>query len=378
MKSKGLRLAKLLLIFAVLASASTVSYAHSASSGYIDLEQSPFAPLSRAVGLAWTGDGFIASDRANLSAAELVMISADGKSVTPYVPSFKTVGGSMEDYIAVSDGREGFPMGYYVLSFDSVYRIDPKDNSVSLFSTPEKGQQMSYVNFDGVGTWGFQLLSLYQNGDVWSINSTGSATKIASVGRGQNPENVVVAPMTFGSFGGDLIISEEIGNHSVLAISPANRTEEITLARFPAEAPERVIVLQKNSDLYIGQYDKGTITRFPASDFATYTSTTSLLVITEGESGQNGSMDLLTASGNNVSVTTIFLQNNPHFEAAVFVNVNSTNESTAASSSTTLPLLTSSILSSQTPNQNSGILIVAVAIIVTVALAAAALKLRKK
>ena len=126
-----------------------------------------------------------------------------------------------------------------MLSFDSIYKIDYSGNSVQLFSTPVKSQQLSFIAFDTVGTWGYNLLALYMNGMIWSVNSNGSATEIANVGANQNPECITVAPQSFGSYGGDLIVSEEIGNHSIVAISPTNKSLTF-LARFPAEAPERV------------------------------------------------------------------------------------------------------------------------------------------
>jgi len=358
----------LVSLFAVSQSTS------SASGSYKELERSTFATLQRPVGLAWTGSGFIASDRANLSSATLVTISVDGKNVTPFVPSFSTKNGTMEDYIAVSNGTAGFPSGdYFILSFDSIYEINPQNNAAELFSTPVKNQQLSYIAFDTVGTWGYDLLVLYQNGMISSINSTGNATEIANVGPGQNPENLVVAPSGFGSFSGDLIVSEEIGNHSIIAIPPSNRTDHITLTKFPTEAPERVLEIQKNSDLYTAKYDQGVIEKYPATDFSNFSSS-SLLVITEGESGQNGSMDVLSAVGNNVSVTTILVENDAHFEGAIFVPP---NESGSSTSSTTTS--TSQVSATQTATSDQTTLITIAIILLVAAIGAtyASIRMRK-
>ena len=331
------RLTGLIFLSTLLASTCLVqgSFAASGSGGFIGLPEQVFAKFQGAVDITWNGNSFIGSDRANLSAATLVTISSDGKTVLPFAPSFSTKNGSMEDYVALSPGQHGFPAGYYfVLSFDSIYKIDFSGNTVQLFSTPVKGQQLSFLAFDAVGTWGYDLLALYTNGMIWSVNSTGSASEITTVGDKQNPECITVAPHTFGNYGGDLLVSEEIGNHSIVAISPANRSLTF-LTRYPAEAPERVFPIVKGEDLYLGKYDQGVVMKFPAADFANL-SASAILVVTEGENGQNGSIDALNAQGGNVSSTRIFLENGTHFEGMTYApqNLNSTVIGSTASSAT--------------------------------------------
>ena len=158
----------------------------------------------------------------------------------------------MEDYVALSPGEHGFPSGsYFVSSFDSIYKIDFSGNNVQLFSTPLKSQQINFIAFDTAGTWGYSLLALYSNGMIWSVIPNGSATETAYVGVNQNPECITVAPQGFGSYGGDLIVSEEIGNHSIVAISPINKTLNF-LRGFPTEAPERVFALVPNEGSLFG------------------------------------------------------------------------------------------------------------------------------
>src|SRR2546428_13782345 len=73
-----------------------------------------------------------------------------------------------------------------------------------------------------------------------------------------------------------------------------------------------------NSDLFLAKYDQGVIARMNSSAFSSYAG--SLLVITEGEAGQTGSINVLKAAGGNVTVVKGF-QNpaSPHFEGAAFV-----------------------------------------------------------
>ena len=134
-----------------------------------------------------------------------------------------------------------------------------------------------------------------------------------------------------GSYAGDLIVLEEIGNHSIVAISSTNKSLSF-LAQFPAEAPERVFPVTLSEDLYLGKYDQGVIMKFPASDFSSI-SPSSLLVVTEGENGQNGSINILNARGSNVSTTRILLENGTHFEGMAYAPSN-LNSSSAGSSIT--------------------------------------------
>ncbi|MDA4111773.1 MAG: hypothetical protein OK439_04495 [Thaumarchaeota archaeon] len=353
------RLLSLIVLSTLLLSFVTVPYpiVNAASSGVFEIPQSVFAKLQRAVDITWNGESFIGSDRANLSSAKLVSIGTNG-SVTPFAPSFTTNNGTMEDYAALSQGKAGFPLGYYfVLSFDSIYKIDLSGNNVQLFSTPVKNQQLSFIAFDSVGTWGYNLLALYSNGMIWSISSNGSSSEVADVGTNQNPECVTVAPPSFGSYGGYLIVSEEIGNHSIVAISQTNKSL-VFLARFPAEAPERVFPIVPSMDLYVGKYAQGVIEKYPASDFSNFSSS-SMLVITEGENGQNGSIDILTAKGGNVTSVPILLENGTHFEGATYApanlnfsatssisasSSNSTSESTTQSSTSTTTLVIAAVI----------------------------------
>ncbi len=354
----------LIVLSILLASAFSIRYSLASSSGFIELPQEVFATLQRAVDITWNGNSFIGSDRANLSSASLVAISGNGKTVFPFAPSFSTKNGSMEDYVALSPGQHGFPAGFYfVLSFDSIYKIDSSGDNVELFSVPVKGQQLSFIAFDAVGTWGYNLLALYTNGMIWAVNANGSASQITTVGVNQNPECITVAPQSFGNYGGDLLVSEEIGNHSIVAISPTNKSLTF-LARYPAEAPERVFSIVKNEDLYLGKYDQGVIMKYPAADFANL-SVSSILVVTEGENGQNGSIDVLSANGSDVSSTTILLEKGTHFEGMTYSppSLNGTPVSTSSSSSLSVSIAASSAGGSSSTFSAASIAIIAVAII---------------
>ncbi len=284
----------------------------SSQTAFSKIQVQNFASLQKPVSVTWTGSAFIASSRDNVT--RLVKVGTDG-SVQPFATSFS---GQGEVYVAVSSGQAGFPAGeFYLCSGDSIYEVDPAGTPPRLFSTPSKGTTINFLAFDTDGAWGFLLYALGTAGQIWSIDSSGKASLVANLGDKLTPEGIAIAPSTFGNFAGDMVVSIE-GNHKVVAIPKTNPSNVITLATFPGEAPERVMTIPDGGDLFVAKYDQGVIVRMNASAFSSHAG--SLLVITEGEAGQTGSIDVLKPAGSNVTVTTLFQDPaSPHFEGAAFV-----------------------------------------------------------
>jgi hypothetical protein len=272
-------------------------------------------------GMTWDGKEFIASY--GINNVPLVNVSLDG-NVTPFAPKFV---GKDECYAAVSQGKAGFPAGYLYVNFDpSIYQIDPTGNTVTVFSTPPGSNRIAFVAFDTVGSWGYALLALDDNGLLWSISSDGSAkvlsnfssfaSPLSSQRGGLKPEGIAVAPQSFGAFAGYLFITLE-GAGKILAISPSD-TSKMTVLSMPGEQPERVIQIPAASDLYVAEFDTGARVRIPAANFSNYVG--SLLVITEGESEPFGSFNVLQPAGNNLTLTRVgAVTGSPHYEGASFV-----------------------------------------------------------
>jgi hypothetical protein len=273
-------------------------------------------------GMTWDGKEFIASY--GINNVPLVNVSLDGTKVTPFAPKFV---GKDECYAAVSQGKAGFPAGYLYVNFDpSIYKIDPTGGNVSVFSTPPGSSRIAYVAFDTVGTWGYALLALDDNGLLWSITSDGTAKVLGNFSSfanaqssqvgGLKPEGIAVAPQSFGAFGGYLFITLE-GAGKILAFPP-NDMNKMTVMTMPNEEPERILQIPAASDLYVAEFDTGARVRIPAANFSSYVG--SLLVITEGENEPFGSFSVLQPAGNNVTLTRIgAVTGKPHYEGASFV-----------------------------------------------------------
>src|SRR3989441_2762787 len=271
-----------------------------------------FASLPKPVSVTWTGSAFISSSRDGVT--KLVKVDTSD-SVQPFATSFTGAG---EVYVAVSPGQAGFPAGeLFLCSGDSVYEVDSSGASAKLFSTPAKGTTINFLAFDSDGSWGFLLYALGTGGQLWAIDSNGRANLVTNLGGNLTPEGISVAPSAFGNYAGDMLVSME-GSHSVVAIPKSNPSNFTTVANFPGEAPERVMLIPANSDLFLAKYDQGVIARMNSSAFSNYAG--SLLVITEGEAGQTGSINVLKAAGGNVTVVKVFQDPaSPHFEGAAFV-----------------------------------------------------------
>jgi hypothetical protein len=270
------------------------------------------------IGLTWDGKEFIASY--GEVKALLLNVSLDGQKVTPFAPSFSA---TKEVYIAVSQGNAGFPKGYlYVSANLSIFEFTPTGSSWRVFSSPPGASRISYVAFDTVGTWGYALFALDDNGLLWSIAADGTAKVLenfSNFGQGEalKPEGIAVAPESFGAFGGQLIITLQAATR-VLAIPPNGTSKVVTIARLPGEEPERVLVIPPQSDLYVASWVSGTTYRMPASDLSRYVG--SLILITEGEVESFSSFTILQATGDNVTKTRIgTILGAPHLEAASFV-----------------------------------------------------------
>src|SRR5205814_1857487 len=129
---------------------------------------------------------------------------------------------------------------------------------------------IGYLAFDRVGTWGHALLAVDDNGLLWSIAADGTAKVIADFGAGLKPEGLVVAPLTFGNFGGDLFVSLERKAPKVVAIPPDDPSRIITIAEFPGEEPERILSIPPDSDLFVAKFVEGTVLKITAVNFSGY------------------------------------------------------------------------------------------------------------
>jgi hypothetical protein len=160
--------------------------------------------------------------------------------LTPPITPIPDVPGScFETPIAIASGLGGFNPGFIYLAYPDV--LNP--NVAHIGKIPQTGgpvitpvvdlplttfgNQFLMLRFDGVGTFGFNLIAFTGGGELFLINSAGVVVLHKTPSdMGLPPNNPLiefesprVAPLTFGPFGGFLFITNENQNQ-VFAISP--------------------------------------------------------------------------------------------------------------------------------------------------------------
>ena len=190
-----------------------------------------------------------------------------------------------EDYIAVSPGLGGFTKGaVFVAQGQNIVQIAPT-GGVAVFFTNIPGLTDTHtgIAFDGVGTFGYQMILTGQNGNIYAVNAAGVPTLLASTAglslQGQVAvENGEVAPLSWGLYGGWFIVGAE-DNNKVFAVNPAGTTgqHQVIVLAANYHGPETVRFIPTSpvdwgvsggiffDIIYSGATTK--VIKFPAFDF---------------------------------------------------------------------------------------------------------------
>ena len=165
----------------------------------------------------------------------LYQIDASGTSCTLFAvlpPPSSVPIGVYEEYIAISPGVGGFQAGYiFVNQFEKIFKISPDGTTVTLFATiPTWTNHVAFhggLTFDTSGNYGLKLIATGQNaadghGEVYTIDSAGTATKLANLS-GNFSTGITEGPqITLPSFTpapSKLILTQEDAN-LVLIVNP--------------------------------------------------------------------------------------------------------------------------------------------------------------
>ena len=150
-----------------------------------------------------------------------------------------------EPYIAMPTGKPATGLG---CSFgkDATYALEP-NGSPGVISIDKQGQARRFASlpgvrpdgiaFDDVGRFGYRLLvtATARGGTtVFGVDCAGRVTTIASHAP-RVEGGIAVAPLSFGSFGGDLVAPDETTGR-VWAIGPGGKTRLIARSPLPAAA----------------------------------------------------------------------------------------------------------------------------------------------
>jgi hypothetical protein len=173
------------------------------------------------IGFAYAGNKFVGSVDTN-GAGVLYATDLDGSNVRLFAPGVRIPAGNIqnEHYVASSLGLGGFPArDIYVGAGTGILHITNDGNRSNLFvsglPSPVRG-----MAFDGVGTFGYDLLVTTHGGQIYRVKNSGKAILLASVE--DDTEGMDIAPLGahFGLFDGQLIVASE-SSGLLRAVSPS-------------------------------------------------------------------------------------------------------------------------------------------------------------
>jgi len=165
----------------------------------------------------YTGTGFVGSVYFGPNNNQLYSTNLSGGNVQLFgqaIPGF-----SSEVVIGVGLGQAGFAPGAVYAgngSGNQIYLV-PAVGAPVLFGTTGNAENIRQILFDPGSSFGGKMLVTTSSGRIYSFNSAGAATLIASVG--EDTEGMDIASSALGQYAGDLLVSSE-GSGSVRAINP--------------------------------------------------------------------------------------------------------------------------------------------------------------
>ena len=170
---------------------------------------------SATIGFAYAGNKFVGSIQGD-GAGYLYQTDLSGGSVSLFAPTVSLAGtAASEHYVSSSLGLGGFPSrDIYVASGNGVMHISNDGTSSNTFVTGLNGTVRGIL-FDPVGTFGNDMLITTTSGDIYRVNSAGTATLLASTG--EDTEGLDIAQT--GPDAGKLIVASE-GSGSIRSITP--------------------------------------------------------------------------------------------------------------------------------------------------------------
>jgi hypothetical protein len=127
-------------------------------------------------------------------------------------------GSSVEHFVAASSGYGGFAnRDIYVAQGDTVIHVTNDGSSFNTFATGLSGGVRGIV-FDTVGTFNHDMIVTTASGNIYTVDSSGHATLLASVGEDTEGATIIPLGAHFSSYDGQLIVGSE-GSGTLRAIS---------------------------------------------------------------------------------------------------------------------------------------------------------------
>lgn len=217
-------------VLAVLAQpAHAISFSTFVSSG----DLSAALGNSATIGFAYAGDKFVGSVYYGSNNNQLYSTNLNGGGLAKF--GAPIAGFSGEIYVSSSLGIGGFgPRDVYAGSeaLGTVYRIANDGSSQAAFVSGLSGGVRS-IAFDPYGLYGVSMIVATNIGNVYKVDSSGTASLLANVG--EDAEGLSFAPQGFGSYSkGTLFVASE-GSGTLRAIAPDGTKTTVISGLYGAE-----------------------------------------------------------------------------------------------------------------------------------------------
>ncbi len=169
------------------------------------------------IAFTYAGDKFVGSVYFGGNNLQLYSTDLTGGNVQKFGDPLPT--GSGEVVVAASLGQGGFAQGdiYAGPANANIYHYSNAGGAPTLFATTPDGSAVRQIFFDPGSSFGGNMLVTTTSGLILKIDSTGSVTTLASVG--EDTEGMDIAPSTWGSYAGSLLVASE-GSGALRLISP--------------------------------------------------------------------------------------------------------------------------------------------------------------
>lgn len=242
--------------------------------------QGPYSYTQDMTG-AFSCPGFTAYDCSSYDfQSEILSIDSSGtQTIVASLPA--PFGCNQRDHLAISSGLGGFPTGYIYLAEGSwtgvnIWKIsfDGSHNSLFKKNLPIFSSDV-YITFDRTGSFGYDMI-VAGGDEVWKVDSNAKSLQLAEIPirthRGNSIGGAVVAPSSFGSYGGDVLVSDpSMGN--IFAISPKNTLSKI--GQWPGASeilfvPQEMCSFGKQDSVFLSSFASdtdGAIAMYPETDF---------------------------------------------------------------------------------------------------------------
>lgn len=186
------------------------------------------------IGFAYAGNKFVGSNYYDNQLYQTDLIGGSIQSFGSQLPiSSNSIG---EIYVSSSLGLGGFGSSGARDIFagseaaGNIYRFSNDGSTQSLFASGLNGDVRG-IAFDPYGTYGFNMLVTTQTGNVYTVDSTGSASLLANVGG--DAEGLDFTPQAFGNIPAHTLVVVSEGTGRLTAITPGGGKTDLgySLAR---------------------------------------------------------------------------------------------------------------------------------------------------